>query len=349
MLADLFQDLSIVQIPLRNQFRGIMVREIAIFRGPYGWSEFGSFLEYSDEESVPWLKAAWLAANRPWPRPFRDRVAINATLPIVAPELVPQILARFPGCTTVKIKVDELESALRVIETVLTINPDYRIRLDVNAGWDRLTAIANLCEIYKRFGDLFDYVEQPCADLTDLAIVKKENPIRIAVDESIRKNLTTNLREIRQIREVNDIHEMNEMRNFADVAILKWQPLGGFEAAHSIAELVGLPVVISSALESGIGIAHGAALAASFESSDFACGLGTVALFESDICSPDLDSGDGYINVERREPVDFERYLADDDRTHWWQERMVRIWSMIEADGGIENENLHENAKWEVR
>jgi O-succinylbenzoate synthase len=334
MFADLFQDLAIVQIPFRHQFRGIMVREIAIFRGSFGWSEFGSFLEYSDEESVPWLKAAWLAANKPWPRTFRDRVAINATLPVVASELVPEILARFPGCTTVKIKVDELESAARVIDKVLTINSDYRIRLDVNAGWDRSTAIDNLCEVHQRFGDVFDYVEQPCADLTDLAIVKKESPIRIAADESIRKNLTADFR---------------ELKNFADVAILKWQPLGGFDAAHSIAESIGLPVVISSALETGIGIAHGVALAASFENSDFACGLGTVALFESDICLPNSASHDGFLNVQRREPVDFERYLADDERARWWQERMVRIWSLIEANGGIDNENVNKIVKGEVR
>jgi O-succinylbenzoate synthase len=315
MLADVFPDLSIVQLPMRNRFRGITVREIAIFNGPYGWSEFGPFLEYSDQESVPWLKAAWEAANQPWPTQYRDRVAINATLPIVAPDQVSGILARFPGCMTVKIKVNDFSSAADVIEEVLDINADYRIRLDVNADWDLATAVDNLLQFHRRFGDVFEYVEQPCESLDDLAIVKQEAPIPVAVDESIRKNLAK---------------DFTDMKRFADIAIIKWQPLGGFRAARAIADTIDLPVVISSALETGIGIAHGAALAASFSDSNFACGLGTVALFEEDICLPSAMPVDGYLDVQRREPVNHQKYLADKERTLWWHERMVRIWSLIQ-------------------
>ena len=300
---------------MRNRFRGITVREVAIFNGPCGWSEFGPFLEYSDQESLPWLKAAWEAANRPWPTRYRDRVAINATLPIVAPDQVSAILARFPGCKTVKLKVDDCMKAADVIEKVLEIDADYRIRLDVNAGWDLVTAVESLLQFHHRFGDVFDYVEQPCEALSDLAIVKQETQIPIAADESIRKKLA---------------QDFTDMKKFADIAIIKWQPLGGFAAAHAIADSIDLPVVISSALETGIGIAHGAALAASFGGSDFACGLGTVALFDEDICLPSSIPVDGFLDVARREPVNHQRYLADKERTQWWHERMVRIWSLIE-------------------
>jgi len=315
MLDQVFKDLAILQIPMRNRFRGVTIRETAIFRGSHGWSEFGAFTEYNDQESSSWLKAALEAANKPWPALFRERVAINATLPIVAPAQVAGILNRFPGCTTVKMKVDDFSNGSEVLEEVLNINPDYKIRLDVNAGWDVDTAISNLLEYHLRFGNVFDYVEQPCESLPELARVKAESPIRIAADESIRKHLG---------------EDFSQIKLYADVAILKWQPVGGFDDAHRIAKEIGLPVVVSSALETGIGISHGLALAASFEESDFACGLGTVALFEDDVCEPAVIPIDGYLEVKRHEPHNHERYLANSQRTTWWHERILRVWELIE-------------------
>ncbi len=190
-----------------------------------------------------------------------------------------------------------------------------KIRLDVNGGWDEVTAISNLLEYHLRFGNIFDYVEQPCNSLDELLRVKSETPIRIAADESIRKNLRS---------------DFEEFSKYADVAILKWQPLGGISAAHEIAEHIGLPVVVSSALETGVGISHGLALAASFEGSDFACGLGTVALFEGDICDPATVVSDGFLSVKRREPADYERYLAAPDRIEHWEHRILRVLELIE-------------------
>jgi O-succinylbenzoate synthase len=315
MLEKYCPDLTIVSIPLRNKFRGITVREVALFQGAHGWSEFGPFLEYDDLEATAWMRAALEAAHEPWPTLYRDRVPVNATLPIVQVEEVAGILRRFPGSTTVKIKVDDFESGAKIVEEVLRFDENYRIRLDVNGGWQSDEAISNLLEYHLRFGKVFEYVEQPCAKLSDLALVKAEVPIKIAADESIRKNLSA---------------DFKDFGLFADIAILKWQPVGGFKAAHRLAEEIGLPVVISSALETGVGISHGLALAASFEAESLACGLGTVALFDSDLCEPAALTEDGFLDVKRREPNLRERYLATPERTEHWKRRIVRTLELIE-------------------
>ena len=316
MLAEYCPDLLVLAIPLRNKFRGITVREVALFRGSQGWSEFSPFLEYDDKEAATWMRSALDAANNPWPPLFHEQIAINATLPIVEPHLVATILERFPGSSTVKIKVEDFENGAKVVEEVLTLNSGMRIRLDVNGGWSSGEAIVNLLAYHRRFGDVFEYIEQPCQTLPELAEVKSQTGIPIAVDESIRKHLNS---------------DFQGFSRYADVAILKWQPLGGFEAAHKIADEIGLPVVISSALETGIGISHGLALAASFKELSTACGLGTVALLETDISSPAVRPSHGYLEVKRREPVDFERYLANPERVEHWKRRIVRTLELIEG------------------
>ena len=316
MLAEYCPDLLVLAIPLRNKFRGITVREVALFRGSQGWSEFSPFLEYDDQEAATWMRSALEAANTPWPELFHEKIAINATLPIVEPRLVAAILERFPGSSTVKIKVEDFEKGAKVVEEVLTINAGMRIRLDVNGGWSSEEAIANLLAYHRRFGEVFEYIEQPCQTLPELAEVKSRTAIPIAVDESIRKHLSA---------------DFQGLSRYADVAILKWQPLGGFGAAHKIADEIGLPVVISSALETGIGISHGLALASSFKELSAACGLGTVALMESDISSPAVQPSHGYLEVKRCEPINFERYLATPERTTHWKQRIVRTLELIEG------------------
>jgi O-succinylbenzoate synthase len=311
MLDEYCPDLLVLAIPLRNKFRGITTREVALFRGAQGWSEFSPFLEYDDHEAATWMRAAQEAANAPWPKLFRNRVAINATLPMVEP-------THFPGSTTVKIKVDDFEKGALLVDEVLNLNAEMRIRLDINGGWSAEQARTNLLEYHLRFGKVFDYVEQPCISLSDLAEIKSDIAIPIAVDESIRKNLSA---------------EFSSFSNYADIAIVKWQPVGGFAAAHTIAEQVGLPVVISSALETGVGISHGLALAASFSEFNYACGLGTVALLESDTSTPTAMVSDGYLEVERREPVGFERYLATPERTAFWKQRILRVLELMEGQG----------------
>ena len=308
-------ELQIISIPLRRKFRGIMQREVAIFKGPEGWSEFGPFLEYDDNESAYWMQAALEAAYEPWPTLHRTKVAINATIPLISPADVAEVLATFRGTSTAKVKIDDFDNGALVVERILEINPEMNIRLDVNAGWSAEDAIRNLGEYSKRFGDRIEYVEQPCKSLPELAEVKRNSDIPIAADESIRKNLDG---------------DFSDFSRYADVAIIKWQPIGGFKAAHELADRIGLPVVISSALETGIGISHGLALAASFANSDRACGLGTVALFEGDICNPPVIAVDGCIQVQRRDPDRYSMFPADSTRTLYWKERIVRVLNILE-------------------
>ena len=315
MLTQL-HDFTVVSIPTTTNFRGINYREAALFRGEAGWSEFSPFLEYGAEESATWLKAAFEAAHQPWPELKRSAIPINATLPRVSPDRVSEILKFFPGCTTIKIKVDSFEADRELVAAALAYNPEAKIRIDVNGGWSREAALVNLSAFHNYFGEVFEYVEQPCDSLVDLADVKKRIPIKIAADEAIRKNLGS---------------DFSALSEIADVAIVKWAPSGGITAARKLISEIGLPAVISSALDTGIGISHGLALAASLDQLDFACGLGTVALLESDICDPAVIVRNGAIDVARMVPTPalLAKYRAADDRQEWWKNRVAKI-----IDGG---------------
>ena len=322
--AEILRDFTVLSIPLKNRFRGIDYREVAIFRGDEGWSEFSPFLEYGAQESSTWLKAALEAAYKPWPKLYRERIPINATLPMVDVNQVPEILNRFKGCTTIKIKVDDFENGSELVEAALDHIPDAKIRLDVNEGWTLEEALLHLYDYNLRFGNVFEYIEQPCKSLDDLKRLKRETPFAIAVDESIRKHLDS---------------EMELLNQYADVAILKWAPVGGIDAAHHLASRIGLPVVISSALETGIGISHSLALAASFPQLDLACGLGTVSLLQSDICEPAFVTADGAIEVRPAEPVPalLSKYQASPERVEWWRNRINEFWM---------SEDFREGSEW---
>jgi O-succinylbenzoate synthase len=312
-LDEIFNDLTVVAIPTRTNFRGVTIREAALFRGAAGWSEFSPFIEYADVEAEQWLYAALEGANTPWPELKRSSIGINATLPKVEIDRVPEILNRFPGAKTVKIKVDDFENDCELVEAALDFNPDFKIRLDVNGGWSLETALLNLYNYYLRFGKVFEYIEQPCLEIADLKELKKEIPMKIAIDESIRKALTS------------DFSGANE---FADIAIIKWAPSGGITRAKKLIEKIGLPAVISSALDTGIGISHGLALAASQNTLSFDCGLATTSLLESDVITPPLEITAGTIAVNRSSPNEklVAKYLASADRRLWWQNRIERIW-----------------------
>lgn len=311
--SELFSDFQVIAIPLHNTFRGINVREVAIFKGQAGWSEFSPFLEYDTEESAAWLQAAVSEAHYPWPTLHRDQVRVNATLPQVPAEKVAGIMARFPGTRTVKVKVDTFAESQERIDAVRDALPEVRIRLDINGGWLLQQARDELFKFHHRFGEIFEYIEQPCNELSDLKILRGEIPYKIAADESIRKILNV---------------DPAAVRESVDIAIIKWAPLGGISAARKLISQLNMPVTISSALDTGIGISHGAALAASLEKAPLDCGLGTVALLESDILTPPLLPRDGSIHVTRRnpDPVLLEKYRASDDRQKWWSDRVNRIW-----------------------
>ena len=312
-LEKIFNDLTVVAIPTRTNFRGVTTREAALFRGAAGWSEFSPFIEYSDDEAEQWLYAALEGANTPWPELKRSSIGINATLPKVEIDRVPEILNRFPGAMTVKIKIDDFENDCELVEAALDFNPDFKIRLDVNGGWSLETALLNLYNYYLRFGKVFEYIEQPCLEIADLKELKKEIPMKIAIDESIRKALTS---------------DFSGAKEFADIAIIKWAPSGGITRANKVIEKIGLPAVISSALDTGIGISHGLALAASQSDLSFDCGLATSSLLESDVITPPLEITAGTIAVQRTSLDEklAAKYLASADRRLWWQNRIERIW-----------------------
>ena len=312
-LDQIFNDLTIVAIPTRTNFRGVTVREAALFRGTAGWSEFSPFIEYSDEEAEQWLYAALEGAYVPWPESKRSSIGINATLPKVNVDRVPEILGRFPGVKTVKIKIDDFENDNELVEAALDFNADFKIRLDVNGGWNLETALLNLYNYNLRFGKVFEYIEQPCLAIDDLRKLKAEIPMKIAIDESIRKAVTSTFEDVKQ---------------YADIAIIKWAPSGGITRANKLISKIGLPVVVSSALDTGIGISHGLALAANQSELNFDCGLATLSLFESDVVTPAIEITDGTIALNRTSPDEklVAKYLAPAERRLWWQNRIERIW-----------------------
>ena len=308
-------EIQVVSIPIKNNFRGLKVREIALFEGSQGWSEFSPFLEYNDIESALWLKAAIEAANKPWPKPIRELLEINATLPNVPVNEVSALLENFKGCSTIKVKVNDFVNDHLILQEVLRLIPDAKIRLDVNGTWNLDSAIENLRNFEREFPNQIDYIEQPCSDVGDIASLRKESGLKIAVDESIRKNLGG---------------ELEKLQEVADVAIIKWAPTGGFSSALEVIEKIQLPVVISSALDSSVGISHGLSLAASIPNLYGPCGLATVALLEADVTSKPLIAENGYIKNRRIFPDLIEEFKVLPARQSWWQDRVNKI-----SSGGL--------------
>ncbi|MBA2551429.1 MAG: o-succinylbenzoate synthase [Nocardioidaceae bacterium] len=301
-------------IPMRTRFRGISVREGMVARGPQGWTEWSPFWDYDATESAAWLRAALEAAHEPWPAALRDRVPVNCTVPAVGPDAARDEVATSGGCRTAKVKVAERGHALaddvaRVEAVADALGPGGRVRVDANGGWsvdEAVTAIAAL----DRAGGGLEYVEQPCRTVPELATVRRRVDVPIAADESIRRT--------------EDPLRVKTLQA-ADVAVLKVQPLGGVRACLRIAEQIDLPVVVSSALETPIGMAAGLALAAALPELPYACGLNTLGLLHGSI-GGDLPVTDGTMRVGRR-AVD-ERGLAthtDDVLQARWDARLGAV------------------------
>jgi O-succinylbenzoate synthase len=306
--------LKLVSIPVKYNFRQIRNREIALFEGPQGWSEFSPFIEYNNKESATWLKAALEAATKPAPKPIRDEVAVNATLPNIKVNQVSSLLASFNGCTTIKVKVNDFVNDHLLLQEILRNIPDAKFRLDVNGSWNLEEAIINLRNYAQEFSDRIDYVEQPCRDIADLKSLRQMVKIPLAVDESIRKNLGSDLTKLKEV---------------ADVAIIKWAPTGGFKSAFEVIEKIQLPVVVSSALDSSVGISHGLSLAAATPNLYGPCGLATVALLEADVTSQPLIAENGFIKNRRVVPDLIEEYEAEPARLSWWQDRVNEIYAEV--------------------
>lgn len=314
-------------IGMRTRFRGIDVRQGMVWRGSVGWAEWSPFLDYSGEELLPWWWAAQEAAEVGWPPPIRAAVAVNCTVPAVSAAVAHRLVAA-SGCRTAKIKVAEPGQSLaddqaRVEAVRDALGVDGNVRVDANGGWS-VDQAERAIRTLRRYG--LEYVEQPCATVAELADLRRRLArgridVLIAADESIRRSA--------------DPYRVADL-GAADIAVLKVQPLGGVRACLEIAERIGLPVVVSSALETSIGIRAGLALAAALPELPYACGLNTVPLLSDDLAEPSLVARQGELGLDdvAVEPDRLARCAADEATTAFWQARLMQTEERAGARAG---------------
>ncbi len=314
----------VVSIELRNRFRGVDHREALLFEGPNGWAEWSPFLEYEDEEAAIWLQAAIEFAFGTTPLLKRTRIPVNATLGAIAATGVKAALASFGAFRTVKIKVGGEESSesddlARVLE-VAKLYPEAKIRLDANGSLTVDEAL-QLVEGLSGEGINLEYFEQPCKTIGELAefrvrVKRIDKNLLVAADESVRK--------------VSDPLAVAQA-GAADILVLKVAPLGGIARAKQIAEQAGLPVVVSSAIDTSVGISMGLHLAGTLENLDYDCGLGTMAMMLTDVTDTPLVATDGYLDVKRLK-ANAERLQeleAEPERIEWWMQRLDRCLTLL--------------------
>ncbi len=319
-LEDLVDRLHVVALPMRVRFRGITIREVALIEGPAGWGEFGAFPEYEPPEAAHWLAAGIEAAYREPPPPRRDRIPINATVPAVAAARVPEVLARFPGARTAKVKVAEpgqtLADDVARVNAVRELMPI--VRVDANGAWS-VDEAARAASALTADGPL-EYLEQPCATVAELAELRTRISVPVAADESIRK--------------ADDPLAVVRARA-ADVAVVKVAPLGGISALLKIAAQIDIPVVVSSALDSAVGIGQGLIAAAALPVLSHACGLGTGGLFTEDVAEPAVPV-DGTLPVGpvTPDPARLRALAAPPERRRWWIDRVKACHRLLVPSSG---------------
>ncbi|MCS5518727.1 o-succinylbenzoate synthase [Curtobacterium flaccumfaciens] len=321
-LAELLADAHVVALPMRVRFRGITTREAVVLRGPAGWTEFSPFVEYDDAEAAAWLRAT---VDFGWTdhEPAADSVPVNATVPAIAADAVADLLARYPGCTTAKVKVAEPgttvdDDVARVAAVRRVMGPEAAVRVDANGLWSVEQATAALERLAP-----FDlqYAEQPCATVPELAELRSRVAglgVRVAADESVRK--------------ASDPLAVARA-GAADVLVVKAQPLGGISAARAVIADAGLPCVVSSALDTSVGLGMGAFLAAAAMTPGYAAGLGTAVMFAGDVTADPLLPVGGRVPVRRVDvaPELVERSAASPERTAWWRARVARVHALLAA------------------
>jgi len=304
----LLESLRVVALPMKTKFRGIQTREVALIQGEYGWGEFSPFLEYDDAESAPWLASAIEAATQPKPELYRTEVSVNGTIPALNDvQDLARIIDSFPGVKTFKVKVgSDVSEDLQRLDSIRNICPDTVIRIDVNGLWS-----VDEAEMFLNSVGEIEYVEQPCATIEELRELKKRLDVKIVGDEVLRK--------------AKDPFNV-DLSGAVDYLMLKVQPLGGIKRAHKLAEHHNLPVVVSSALESSVGINYGLTLAASFQDMNFDCGLGTGSLMAKNVA--DLPIVDGKIAIDDVVP-NFDGLDVSADRYEWWKNRIMRTSELL--------------------
>jgi len=308
MDQQLLNTLRVIALPMKTNFRGISVREVALIKGSHGWGEFSPFLEYDDAESAPWLASAIEAATTPQPQLYRSSVAVNGTIPALNdPADLARMVDSFPGVNTFKVKVgNDLAEDLARVNVIRQLQPQAKIRIDVNGLWS-----VDQAEEFLTLVGQIEYVEQPCATIEELRELKSKTSVKIVGDEILRK--APNPFEI-------------DLTGAIDYLMLKVQPLGGIKRAHALAEHHKLPVIVSSALESAVGINHGLMLAASFKEMNFDCGLGTGSLLAADVAH--LPIVDGKIEISQFEPK-LDGLDVAPDRFDWWKNRIMRTAELL--------------------
>ncbi|MGS0687612.1 o-succinylbenzoate synthase [Nakamurella sp. GG22] len=304
-----------------ERFRGITVREGVLLHGPARWAEFAPFRDYDDRQCVPWLRAAIESATLPWPEPVRSGVEVNTTVPVVGADRAAELVLA-SGCRTAKVKVadpgvDLAADVERVAAVREALGPTGRIRVDANAAWTVHEAVPAIEALDAAAGGL-EYAEQPCRTVPELAEVRRRVQVRIAADESIRH--------------AADPAKV-ALAGAADVAIIKVAPLGGVRAALRIARAAGLPVVVSSAVDSSVGLAAGLALAAALPDLPYACGLGTADLLSVDVTSATLAPVGGMLAVRRAspDPDRLNAVAADTTATRYWLDRLSRVAALLDT------------------
>ena len=308
MEQKLLDSLRVVALPTKTNFRGVTVREVALFKGEQGWAEFSPFVEYEDQECAPWLACAIEAATVAKPHLFRTHVAVNGTIPALNDEAdLERVVNSFPGVKTFKVKVGtDVSDDLHRLDVIRTLRPNAAIRIDVNGLWNVEEAEMFLNSV----GDIV-YGEQPCATIAVIRELKQRVDLKNVGDDVLRKS--TNPFDV-------------DLTGAVDFLMLKVQPLGGIKKAHALAEHHNLPVVVSSALESAVGINYGLLLAASFEEMRFDCGLGTGSLLAKNVA--ELPIIDGKIEISDVKPV-LDGLDVSADRFEWWKNRIMRTAELL--------------------
>jgi O-succinylbenzoate synthase len=270
-------------VPLRTAFRGTRRRLGLLIPGAVGWGEFAPFDDYPPGLAGRWLVAALEAADIGWPAPVRESVAVNAIVPAVAPDdailselsepprSAPHVEGSAQSAVKVKVTGHPAADRARVAAVRVAVGPDARIRLDVNAAWSLAEALTQLPPLAAAAQDL-EYVEQPLASLTEIAALREATGIPMAVDESLRR-----------AADPFDPELLAAVRASADVAVLKVAPLGGVRAVLRLADALAMPIAVSGAMETSVGLAAGIAAACALRAEPLACGLGTGTLLAADV------------------------------------------------------------------
>jgi len=324
-LAELAAGAHVVQIPLTTRFRGIDTREAMLLHGPSGWGEWAPFLEYGPHESARWLASAVQDAwGPPWPAAVRPVVPVNAIIPAVEPKAAAAILHRSGGCRTAKVKVaqagqhldDDIARVAAVRSALDEAGPGGRLRVDANGGWTVDQARVALGEL-AAFG--LEYAEQPCQTLAEQARLRRMVEVPLAADEGVRK--------------ADDPRRVPGLAQAADLVVLKVAPLGGVVAALDVARACGLPVVVSSALDTSVGLAAGVAVAAALPELPYACGLGSGRLLCADVVLQRLLPHRGLLTVGRPvpDPGLLAEHAATAERVHWWHSRLAAAYESMLA------------------